>query len=95
METTLALPDPDSITTILDILQYAWLAGIWWAKGILERLKVLEDKQAITPTLLEVEGRMEKELSKVAVRLDKIEALILGMIQKDVDYRFRKPDVNL
>lgn len=83
MEPTSVIPvsHPGDFNSVLDILEYAWVLGIYWGKQLFERLKRLEDRQAISPTLAEVEARVDKELSRVISKLDSMEALIIGLIQ--------------
>lgn len=81
-ELSTTLSNPEEINSILDLLKYAWVAGIYWAKQILDRLKIVEDKQAISPTLKEVEERVDKELARVITKLDKVESLLIGLIQR-------------
>ena len=84
-------PSPDEINSVLDLLQYAWLLGVWWIKEFMGRIKVLEERQAITPTNVEVEARVDKEISRVITKLDRMEALIIGMIQRPQT----KPNIQL
>lgn len=84
--TSIPVSHPGDFTSILDLLEYAWILGIYWGKQLFERLKKLEDKQAISPTVAEVEARVDKELSRVISKLDSMEALIIGLIQNQSRY---------
>lgn len=95
MDPTTGVPvaNAGDFNSILDILEYAWVLGIYWGKQLFERLKKIEDRQAVSPTVSEVEARVDKELSRVISKLDSMEALIIGLIQNqasrrtDVDYK--------
>ncbi len=87
MEPSMSIAQPGDFRSIMDVLEYAWVLGIYWGRQLFDRLKKLEDRQAISPTVSEVEARVDKELSRVITKLDSMEALIIGLIQNQSHFR--------
>ena len=78
-------PVPDDIATFIDLLKYAWVGGLYWVKGFTDRLKKVEEKQAISPTNEQVEDRVDKELLRVNTKLDRMEALLINLLTRKTE----------
>jgi len=86
-----SIPNPDEIDSLFDLLKYAWVAGIYWITRMLDRITALEKATANTPTNEQVEARVDKEITKVITKLDKLETLLIEVIRG----RTVKPDIKL
>ena len=80
------------INNFWDLLQYGWMVALYWVRDLFARLKTIEEKQAGTPTKEEVEARVDKELSRDIIKLDRVEGLLISMLQNKSS---KTTDINL
>lgn len=68
-----------------DVIEYAWVAGAYWIKALLDRVRTLEEKVVNTPTKEEVEARVDKELYRINNKLERVENLLIDMMKRKQD----------